>query len=88
VVTTGASNTDHQDEIGPLRKCVGYSESVEGADKNVTSLLVLLQLSLEESALGRLFKSSSGSFLKRGIRAEHNPGAGCQSWVYNGGGPK
>lgn len=78
--------TDHQDEIGPLRKCIGYSESVEGADKNITSLLVLLQLSFEESALDCLFKSSSSSFLERGISAEHDPGAGCQGRVQNGGG--
>jgi hypothetical protein len=37
-------------------------------------------------ALGCLFETSGGSFLKRGIRAEHNPGAGCQSWAYDGGG--
>jgi hypothetical protein len=86
VVTTEALRAYHQDEIGPFRKCVGYSESVEGADKDVTSFLVLLQLSLEELALGCLFETSGGSFLKRGIRAEHNPGAGRQSWAYDGGG--
>ncbi|SRR6266404_1595828 len=80
-----ALRTDHQNEIGPLRKCVCHSESVEGADKDVTSLLVLLQLSFEESALGCLFESSSDCFLKWGIRAEYDPGAGCQRWVYNGG---
>ena len=73
--------TNHQDEIGPLWKRVGYPESVEGADKEVTSLLVLLQLSFEESVCGCLFESSGGSLLERGIRAEHDPGAGCQCRV-------
>jgi len=78
---TWALRTDHQNEIGPLWQSIGYSESIKYADKYVTSLLVLLQLSFEELALGCLFQSSGGSFLKRGIRAENDPGTGGQSWV-------
>ena len=87
VVMTEAFRTDHQDEVGPLWKRVGYSESVKRADKEVTSLLVLPQLSFEESVGGCLLKSSGGSFLERGIRAEHDPGAGCQSRGDDGGWP-
>jgi hypothetical protein len=70
--------TDHQDEIGTLWKRVFYSQSFEGADKEVTPLLVLLYLSFEEVVCGSLLKSCGGSFLEGGIRAEHDAGAGCQ----------
>jgi hypothetical protein len=55
VVMSRVLRTYHQNEIGPLGQCVGYPELVKYADKYVTSLLVLLQLSFEESALGCLF---------------------------------
>lgn len=79
--------TDHQDEVGPLWKRVFYPESVEGADEEVTPLLVLFQLSFEETVCGRLLKSRGDSFLKRGICAEHDPGAGCQGRVDDRGWP-
>ena len=55
VVIIRVLRTDHQNEISPFRQCVGYSELVKCADKYVASLLVLLQLSFEELALGCLF---------------------------------
>lgn len=81
----GGFRTDHQDEIGPLWERVSDSELVEDANKEVTSLLVFPQLSFEELVLDRPLQSGSGSFLKRGIRAENNPGAGCQGRVYDRG---
>ena len=71
-VATMSGKTHEKEEVGAFRESVPCSEAVESIGEDRSPLRVLRALRLNESALCRLFQTSSHGLLHRRIAAEHN----------------